>query len=440
MTQSSRPARIGIFGHYGNQNLGDEAITSATIYQIRRRLPDSELIGFSLNPAATTDRHGIKAFPIRRPVEKIIASPENVQGDDQLADSRGSFRTNLKQIPILYPVLKWLRDLLLYCRHGVEELGFLAQSYRRLRGLDLLVVAGSNQIEDSFGGPFGYPFTLWKWTKLAWLVRVPVTFVSVGASPMRSALSRFFCRGALRAAKYRSFRDESSKNVVESLGVEGENLVFPDLAFSLPQKPAAASDPRGTALTVAINPMPYLDGRYWPENEMVVDGYRDYVRKLAQFCEELLKQGHRIILFPTQLSTDGLVGQDVITSMGAEASKYSSAQLQLREIKGFEDLFDTIREADLIVATRFHAVLFGHLACLPVLALSYQQKIDDLMAASGQTPYCLPIGKFSVDQLEETFGRISRDRALCRKMISEQVHLNRSRLAGQFDMLATFRR
>lgn len=435
MTQKSRPVRIGIIGHYGNQNLGDEAITSATIYQIRQRIPECELIGFSLNPAATEDRHGIKTYPIRRPISKNTESADQTDDRRRVARSSGSLRQSLKRIPIVAPIMKWLRDSGLACWHGFQEFGFLAQGYGRVRGLNLLIIAGSNQIEDTFGGSFGYPFTLWKWTRLARLVGVPVVFVSVGASPMQSALSRFFCRGALRAAKYRSLRDESSKNIVESIGVSGENLVFPDLAFSLPQKPATPKQAGETALTVAINPMPYLDSRYWPESEMVADRYAEYVGKLARFCRWLLGHGHRVILFPTQLSTDGLVSRDIVAAMGAEAEKYSADRLQIREIKGFDDLFDTIREADIVVATRFHAVLFGHLACLPVLALSYQQKIDDLMAASGQTPYCLSIGDFSLEQLEETFGRISQDRGICRKRITEQVLLNQTRLAGQFEVL-----
>ena len=58
--------RVGILGHVGNENLGDEAIIAAVIQNIRRRVPDAEINGFTLNPADTLERHGIVSFPIRR--------------------------------------------------------------------------------------------------------------------------------------------------------------------------------------------------------------------------------------------------------------------------------------------------------------------------------------------------------------------------------------
>jgi len=44
---------IGIIGHVGNQNLGDESIIAAVIQNMRRRYPDAEINGFSLNAGAT---------------------------------------------------------------------------------------------------------------------------------------------------------------------------------------------------------------------------------------------------------------------------------------------------------------------------------------------------------------------------------------------------
>ena len=58
--------RVGILGHVGNENLGDEAIIAAVIQNIRRRWPDAEIRGFTLVPADTEERHGIPSFPIRR--------------------------------------------------------------------------------------------------------------------------------------------------------------------------------------------------------------------------------------------------------------------------------------------------------------------------------------------------------------------------------------
>ena len=63
---------VGVFGHVGNRNLGDEAIIAAVIENIKERLPNANIYGFTLKPIDTTERHGIKAFPIRRLSPKTV--------------------------------------------------------------------------------------------------------------------------------------------------------------------------------------------------------------------------------------------------------------------------------------------------------------------------------------------------------------------------------
>ena len=65
---SSAALTIAVFGHYGNQNLGDESITAAVIQNVRQRLPRARVIGLSGNPGDTRVRHGVDAYPIRSAV------------------------------------------------------------------------------------------------------------------------------------------------------------------------------------------------------------------------------------------------------------------------------------------------------------------------------------------------------------------------------------
>jgi polysaccharide pyruvyl transferase WcaK-like protein len=437
MTQVSKPVRIGIFGHYGNVNMGDEAITSATIHQLRQRLPDCELIGFSLNPAATLARHGIPTYPIRR---TVVVADRVVETDSESvasAPSGGLLRRLLKRIPLLYPLLRGARDLALIFKGCVAEIGFLRQAYRQVKGLNLLIVAGSNQVEDTFDGPFSYPYTLWKWGHLARLAGVPLVYASVGASPMSSRISRFFCRRALLMASYRSFRDHSSKKIIEGLGVVGDNFVFPDLAYGFPLAPATVKDRTSRKLVVAINPLPFQDERYWPKADVDQAGYEQFVDKLVQFCVWLQGLGHSVVLFPTQLTGDPLVAADIVAAI-RKSSRADGAIPPIVEVRGFDELSEVIRSADLIVATRFHAILLGHLAYQPVVALSYQKKIDDLMAASAQGALSLPIRTFTLEQLKQVFEQASQRLDECRQEIVVQTDAKKTQVADLFDTLVKF--
>ncbi len=56
--------RIGLISPYTGGNLGNAAIISAMIANIRKRIASVEIVGITLNPDDTRRRHGIQAFPI----------------------------------------------------------------------------------------------------------------------------------------------------------------------------------------------------------------------------------------------------------------------------------------------------------------------------------------------------------------------------------------
>jgi polysaccharide pyruvyl transferase WcaK-like protein len=180
---------------------------------------------------------------------------------------------------------------------SVRELRFLIQCYRNLRHIDLLIIAGSQQLIDYVGGPWAFPYTLFKWSLIAKVVDTRVAFVSVGAGPIHSPLGRFFIRTSLMQAQYRSFRDESSRELVRDLGVGGANRVFPDLVFSLEARsPSSAGAIVKSSRIVGINPVPFLDGQYWLGANPT--RYEDYIRKLASFAVWITRKEYRLLFSP----------------------------------------------------------------------------------------------------------------------------------------------
>ena len=103
--------RIGVFGHVGNQNLGDEALIAAVLQNVRRRYPEAELCGFTAHPQDTEQRHRIPAFPICRTNGRPAAAPQPERATDPPGGERSApasawagLRAQLRRIPLL-PVL-----------------------------------------------------------------------------------------------------------------------------------------------------------------------------------------------------------------------------------------------------------------------------------------------------------------------------------------------
>ena len=96
--------------------------------------------------------------------------------------------------------------------HIRTELSHIIGGYRFLKDVDVLIISGGGQLQDIWGGPWGHPYAMLKWTLLARLRGAKPIFLSIGFSGLDARLSRFFTRKSLSLAAYRSYRDPGSSS------------------------------------------------------------------------------------------------------------------------------------------------------------------------------------------------------------------------------------
>lgn len=401
--------RIGIFAHVGNGNLGDEATVAALLQGLRERGPETELCVFSANPDDTERRHGVRSVPIQREVAHHVrregvptggAASRRPSG----ADLRQRVKTLLQATPWLYRALKGVRSAGQFLSALGPELVFVARSFAALRRIDRLVIAGGGQLGDYFGGPWGYPLALFRWCLLARLAGARVAFVSVGAEPIRSPTSKRLLRWALALADYRSFRDESSRALIERIGASGPHAVCPDLVHGLRLPRRRVPREAEATLTVGINPIPFFDARYWTEHDDAV--YQHYVSTLAAFASWLIDRGHRVVFFPTQIYADPPVIRDIELALKRTARLGWEERVDAPPVASFDGLSAALSLVDVVVASRFHGIIFSFLLDRPVLGLSYYRKTEDLMTDMGQSDYVLAIRALELDTLIGRFARL----------------------------------
>ena len=415
---------IGILGHYGNQNLGDEAIIQAVMQNLRNFLPDVELIGFSINPEDTCVRHNVPAYPIRRRVQQrsatglssLTASAPSVSKPPAKRTLKGIIKT----IPVVKTVAKAGIDTLSKLKVCVQEIHFLGEGFKQLSTVDALLVAGSNQFLDNFGGPWGFPYTLLKWSVLARISGTQLFFLSVGAGPLSQRLSFRFIRWALKFSSYTSLRDFSSQYLLrEKIGYSGPLEVAPDLAHSLQKQhiipsPLPASRKTGDLPAVGINPMPVFDSRYWCDP--VEDKYWLYVNKLADFSQRLLMDGYPLFFFPTQ-EKDNNVITDILDILDENGLLKAPRKEYVLQNSSVDELLANIAACDIIVPTRFHGTVLSLLLEKPMLGICYYQKATELLSASGQAQFAYDHETFTSDMLWDGFSALTGDLA----SVSEQI-------------------
>jgi len=418
--------RIGVFGHVGNGNLGDEALITAVIQNVRRRYPDAELRGFTRRPQDTEQRHRIPAFPIHRlNGSPATASPSADQGSDS------SLRSHLKRVPVLRALVQAARRVLRTAVAVPLELAFLARSYRNLRGTDLLLVAGSQQLNDYWGGPWSVPFTLFKWSVLARATGTKVVLLSTGAGPLRTRLGKFFIKQTLRLSHYRSYRDDDARHCVLALGASGEHPVVPDLVFSLQVAPPRGIAVRSRRRVVGINPMPCFDDAYWPESDRRL--FAHYQRVLASFADWLVESEYDVRFFATQLAVDHGVIDDVRGLMKSANGAAGAGRVVADPIRSFDELVSVIDGVDLVVATRYHGTVFSLIRQKPVLSIAYHRKSVELMQQMGQAQYAIDIGQLSLAALGERFLALERHADEFAAAVGQRLPQLRTALDAQYD-------
>jgi polysaccharide pyruvyl transferase WcaK-like protein len=340
----------------------------------------------------------------------------------------GGARAFVRGIPVLGGLLSRLSTLPRRFAETLEEAAFWTVRYRHARRLDLLIVAGSNQLSDYYGGAAGFPYTLWAWSVAARFAGARVAFLSVGAGPIRSRWSGALLKSALSLADVRSYRDAGSVAAVAAIGVPGPHTIAPDLAHGLRVRPAAAAPPAGP---VVINPLPYFDPRSWAERDAAV--YRRYVDTIASFATALRSRGRQVRFVPTQLRADPPVVADILAAMGVSVQEAARADglVFAAPVATFDDLVAQLSAARTIVAARFHGALLSQMLGKPTVGIVYRRSTQDLLEDVGQGAYAIDIREMTAERLLERLDALERDEG-AEERIQRRLEEYREALAKQY--------
>jgi polysaccharide pyruvyl transferase WcaK-like protein len=427
-------AKIGLLHHVGGGNLGDGATLEAVADNIKWRRPNAEIVAFSMNPRDTEIRHGIKSYPLRRICWSI---------GYEAAGADATFKSKVKALTRKYkPVFHLLKVAGSAIRLPIgvlRELSFLASSRRAIKSFDLLIISGGGQLTEK-DGPWGFPYTIFKWVVLARSAGVSCIFLNVGAGPLNQPLSRFFARRALLAADYVSLRDDKSRVLVHEIGFTGKSRVCPDNVYGL-EVVATEGSARGRSnrSVVGFAPMPYPDqdpsGDPSGKNQRAYDAF---MGKLASFASWLVSRSYNLALFGTDIGVDPLAIKKLERTLLGNYGIPSPQWVAVDSVKSVRDLLATMSGMDYVVTCRFHGVIFAHLLNKPVLAIAHHPKVTELMAELGLSNYCLDIRDFDANSLADRFASMVTNADDIKRRMATRLMSNRQHLRSQFDELFRF--
>lgn len=396
-------------------NLGDAAIQDSVIHQLNLAgIGKSEIFAVTQVPSDTIRRHGVAAG-------HLDAQRNNSLLDRLVSALRPHGRVaNIASIPLAL-VSRLSRE----AHHWVY-------AWRALESCTCLVISGGGQLDDLWGGSFGHPYALFKWTVLAKARRARIIALSVGAGRIQGIVSRYFIRQVLVRCDYLSVRDECTKQIALDIAPSSRVNVVPDLAFGY--APSCRSVPIGRRC-VAVSPMAIKKPGAWPESNQ--GQYEHYLSCLSKAVSRLASLGYLVKLVVTD-TKDRLAAAALLEMIVREQGDEISSFVHLEAASEVQDVMDLLSASEIVVASRLHGVILSHLVGRPVVAISYDWKVSRHMKDMGQAAYVVELeGLEAPDLLNVIDGALLQRRELGDSIV-RQRDVFCARVLQQFrDVLAS---
>src|SRR5262249_37748394 len=154
-----------------------------------------------------------------------------------------------------------------------------------------------------------------------------------------------------------------SKNAMKQMGLDTSgDAVYPDVVFSLPV-PGNGKDPTGV---VGVGVMDYSG-----TNEDRQEGGKiraDYIEKITRFVLWLVDNDRPVRLFTSDTADEPVVSQ-ILAAVRAQRPGLDPARIVSESAPSLDELMRQTAEVDVVVASRFHNVLYAMRMGKPTLSL-----------------------------------------------------------------------
>ncbi|GHC83683.1 polysaccharide pyruvyl transferase family protein [Streptomyces flavofungini] len=387
------PVRVGVFGLLGSGNLGNDGSLEAVLGYLRAQHPKAVVDALCGGPEVVSARYGIPAT--------------------RLHWYRGEYRTASRAGAI--------------AGKGLGKLVDVVRTAAWVRRHDVVIVPGMGVLEATLPlRPWGFPYSLFLLCASGRLLGTRVALVGVGAAPIGNRLTRALVRWSARCARYRSYRDDLSRDAMRGMGVDtARDEVYPDLAFALPTVPA--SPPSDSPGPVCVGVMDFHGGD--DDRARAEEIHRRYLDGTTRFVRALVEDGR-----PVRLVTGDACDEPVVAAILAAVN---SPLVTAAKAASLADLMKEMAAADTVVATRYHNLICALKVGTPTLALSYAAKSDALMAQMGLAAYRHPAREVDADRLLAQFRALEQRSAELRRTLTERNQAATRRLTHQFTALTT---
>lgn len=372
-----------------------------------------------------------------RPLERICiwgTSVKKVGDEAQLASILTFFRKRFPgvEVTVFSQLREAVLDLMtqLECPGQVCALRDLTQVYEQLQQADALVIIGGPFFEDK-----RQMASLAALIGMARMMRKPVMTFGATLFGIKTASGRQFYKRLYRQIDVISARDDNAQQVLDDLGTGRKVMPLTDPRYNL--QPAPPERVREILIQEGLDPdRPYVA----ITTRHLHEGMPDWVKEQMGYTPEVAKQSFQTLAaFMRVLSTDY---QLVIIPMHPSFTEdKETAGLWFRELPAGAFLLQArysplevvgiMKGAAGGIQSRVGSTVFSVLAGSPFLAVSYESRMQDWMAANGLGEFCVDWKAVEQPALQESFAALQVRSPAIRGQFEETLSERRRLFAEQ---------
>ncbi|EMF0110706.1 polysaccharide pyruvyl transferase family protein [Enterococcus hirae] len=242
---------------------------------------------------------------------------------------------------------------------------------------DFIVFSGGNLLFDL--NRYSKSYLKLKWIiKLAKKHNKKVLALSIGIGPFKTEKQKQKAVKLLSELNYISFRDEKSAKYFQEKAPIVQDPVFTSSFFA----PLANSIISKKEKKIAIS---ILDYRLAGASK---EQYFTYIQQMAEIILTLSEK-YQVTIFSTELRDYKAV---------EEIHRLLAGKVVMKKFNSMKELYELYEESQLIIGTRMHSMIFAVAASIPVIGISWQDKVKEMFQLLDDPTSCFEINELMIQK------------------------------------------
>lgn len=310
-------------------------------------------------------------------------------------------------------------------RHGVKSVN--RKSFRSILGAirkcDLLISGGGSLLQDVTSKKSIIYYLLIMW--MALFFRKRVFIYSQGIGPIVSKMNRRLTALTLCHAHGIVVRDETSKELLIEIGVPADCV-------------CVTADPvlRIKKVELSLGQKILKEEGFLKDEAKITVGFAIREKKInSNFVDEICISMNRlieeynaqIVLIPFHFSEDMAVLEEIEVRLGNKVCCVKHKYLT-------NEMLSIIGNMDVLVGVRLHALIHAAIMGVPMIAISYDPKINSFMHSMDMKAMC-SMYDFKNDFFIEEFEKTIANAAMIKQNVAQKIETLIIKLATNEEMI-----